>query len=350
MHSTDMHYSVILSTFDSFFYGNFDKQLSQALLLAILGIFLVYNFTNLVILALLYLYATSAPQQCGCCSGVGKLNGASNAAKRRLQRCPPTRTYYGKLCENLNPRKRSLSDFPRRRGRLIDRRHYFPLHFGSKTALDCPSDSPLLDRPNNSSQFPLGNHQPLPLCYHFGNDQPKTDSRRNGSCEGYVACDCYIACDDGNAKTRPTISDVSRTIEENIRANKGQKRLEKPLDQNSLLSDNSTVINSIVNNIMPPTVTTPLSDNSRVNQLTTHGRSRDNIGDHSTSPTFRNTALTEFSTFMLSQFGSATNNDAAKLTWRHYHLPRKKISEIRHRGSTSPRNCYSAFKLSTFNF
>src|SRR5947199_6809878 len=104
MHSTDMHYSVILSTFDSFFYGNFDKQLSQALLLAILGIFLVYNFTNLVILALLYLYATSAPQQCGCCSGVGKSNGLSGTARSRPRKWQPVHIHGG----NLIRRKRSF--------------------------------------------------------------------------------------------------------------------------------------------------------------------------------------------------------------------------------------------------
>ena len=285
MHSTDMHYSVILSTFDSFFYGNFDKQLSQALLLAILGIFLIYNSTNLVILALLYLYAPSAPRQCGCCSGVGKLNGFSNATKPWPQKWQLIGSLRAKLYENLISRKRSPMSL------ILLRQHFSyhcrSLHCRSKTSCYQSSELSLFD------------------C--LGNVYPRLS-----------VCDCLS----GDKRPPPHFGDTDRP------------RLSLRQKEN--------------NDNRPP----PLSDNSPVNQLTMHGLSHDNIGDH--SATYRNTALTESSTFMLSQFGSVTtnddNSDAAKPTWRHYHLPRKKISEIRHRGSTSPRNCYSAFKLSTFNF
>src|SRR5947199_8464275 len=128
MCSTDMHYSVILSTFESFVNGNFDKQLPQALLLAIFGIFIyITNSTNLVILTLLYLYATSAPRQCGCCSCVGKTYGLPDG-RSRPRRWRPIGSPHGKLSTNL-------ISFINRRDRRFRHFRYRSLSFGSVTNL-----------------------------------------------------------------------------------------------------------------------------------------------------------------------------------------------------------------------
>ena len=128
MCSTDMHYSVILSTFESFVNGNFDKQLPQALLLAIFGIFIyITNSTNLVILTLLYLYATSAPRQCGCCSCVGKTYGLPDG-RSRPRRWRPIGSPHGKLSTNL-------ISFINRRDRRFRHFRYRSLSFGSGTNL-----------------------------------------------------------------------------------------------------------------------------------------------------------------------------------------------------------------------
>src|SRR5436305_11207532 len=131
MCSTDMHYSVILSTFESFVNGNFDKQLPQALLLAIFGIFIyITNSTNLVILALLYLYATSAPRRCECgIDGidVGRTYRLSDGTSRP-RRWRPIGSPQGKLSTNL-------ISFINRRHRRFRHFHYRSLPFGSGTNL-----------------------------------------------------------------------------------------------------------------------------------------------------------------------------------------------------------------------
>src|SRR5947199_234004 len=131
MCSTDMHYSVILSTFESFVNGNFDKQLPQALLLAIFGIFIyITNSTNLVILALLYLYATSAPRRCECgIDGidVGRTYRLSDGMSRP-RKWRPIGSPQGKLSTNL-------ISFINRRHRRFRHFHYRSLPFVSGTNL-----------------------------------------------------------------------------------------------------------------------------------------------------------------------------------------------------------------------